>query len=75
MPGSGLRSSHTHEALGELRVRAVEKYDTRTRVAVVVMALRWTEEGESIGLGTCLVVVMCVMMTWWSGLSSLRGEH
>lgn len=45
-------------------IRAVREYDTHTEVAVVVMDLRWTKEGNSVGSGICLVVVTCVMMMW-----------
>ena len=45
-------------------IRAVSEYDTQAEVAVVVMDLRWTKEGDSTGSGNCLVVVTCVMMMW-----------
>lgn len=45
-------------------IRAVRAHDTHTEVTVVVLALRWTKEGDAIGSGNCLVVVMCVMMMW-----------
>ena len=38
--------------------------NTHTEVAVVVLALRWTKEGDTTGSENCLVVVMCVMMMW-----------
>lgn len=45
-------------------IRAVREYDTHTEVAVVVMDLRWTKEGDAMGSGNCLVVVTCVLMMW-----------